>query len=405
MHTSVNLKPQIESQLSKDITEALELCSQTAFECEYKIFLIGGVVRDLFLNKPVKDIDITVEGNAIRFCHHLVNKNLCKIVQVQDNLKTAKVVFNNGVEIDFASTRQEFYPKRGHLPVVSKIGCTLEEDVFRRDFTINSLAISLNENNYGDVIDYVGGVKDLEQKTLKVLHDNSFYEDPSRIIRGLKFAARFDLHRDEHTRELQDKYLETQLNDDISWARIKSELKQTFSLNIARAFDMFIANNTYKLVYAQPVDVKGLEIKNLVDKFNPEHVWLVYLGMVLSDEKIIEALCLTRAEKKIFTDKFYLLNNDLSLMNTNYDIYKFFEKRSTESILIYYLLTGRKEALVYLEKLAPTRVELCGEDLKKFGIPAGKKIGMMLEELLKNKLSGNIKTKADEVRFIKSKIK
>lgn len=405
MDKTVNLKPQIESQLSKDITEALELCSQTAFECEYKIFLIGGVVRDLFLNKPVKDIDITVEGNAIRFCHHLVNKNLCKIVQVQDNLKTAKVVFNNGIEIDFASTRQEFYPKRGHLPVVSKIGCTLEEDVFRRDFTINSLAISLNENNFGDVIDYVGGVNDLEQKTLKVLHDNSFYEDPSRIIRGLKFAARFDLHRDEHTRELQDKYLETQLNDDISWARIKSELKQTFSLNIARAFDMFIANNTYKLVYAQPVDVKGLEIKNLVDKFNPEHVWLVYIGMVLSDEKIIEALCLTRAEKKIFTDKFYLLNNDLSLMNTNYDIYKFFEKRSTESILIYHLLTGRKEALVYLEKLAPTRVELCGEDLKKFGIPAGKKIGMMLEELLKNKLSGNIKTKADEVKFIKSKIK
>lgn len=404
MNKTVNLKPQIESQLSKDITEALKLCSQTAFECEYKIFLIGGVVRDLFLNKTVKDIDITVEGNAIRFCHQLVNKNICKIAQVQDHLKTAKVVFNNGVEIDFASTRQEFYPKRGHLPVVSKIGCTLEEDVFRRDFTINSLAISLNENNYGDVIDYVGGVKDLEQKTLKVLHNNSFYEDPSRIIRGLKFAARFDLHRDEHTRKLQDKYLETQLNDDISWARIKSELKQTFSLNIARAFDMFIANNTYKLVYAQPVDVKGLEIKNLVDKFNPEHIWLVYLGMVLNDEKIIEALCLTRAEKKIFTDKFYLLNNDLSLMNTNYDIYKFFEKRSTESILIYHLLTGRKEALVYLEKLAPTRVELCGEDLKKFGIPAGKKIGMMLEELLKNKLSGNIKTKADEVRFIKSKV-
>lgn len=404
MDKTVNLKTQIESQLSKDITEALELCSKTAFECEYKIFLIGGVVRDLFLNKQVKDIDITVEGNAIRFCHNLANKNLCKIVQVQDNLKTAKVIFNNGVEIDFASTRQEFYPKRGHLPVISKFGCTLEEDVFRRDFTINSLAISLNENNFGDVIDYVGGVKDLEKKVLKVLHDNSFYEDPSRIIRGLKFAARFDLHRDEHTRELQNKYLETQLNDDISWARIKSELKQTFSLNIPRAFDMFIANNTYKLVHAQTVDVKGLEIKNLVDKFNPEHVWLVYLGMVLDDQKIIEALCLTRAEKKIFTDKFHLLSQELSLMNTNYDIYKFFEKRSMESILIYHLLTGRKEALIYLEKLEPTRVELCGEDLKKFGIPAGKKIGMMLEEILKNKLSGNIKTKADEVRFVKSNI-
>lgn len=404
MNKFINLTKQIESQLSKDITEVLKLCSQAAFEYEYKIYLIGGVVRDLFLNKPVKDIDITVEGNAIRFCHELVKENICKIIQVQENLKTAKVVFNNGVEIDFASTRQEFYPKRGHLPVVSKIGCTLEEDVFRRDFTINSLAISLNENSFGEVIDYVGGIKDLEQKILKVLHDNSFYEDPSRIIRGLKFAARFDLHRDKHTRELQDKYLETQLSDDISWARIKSELKQTFSLNIARAFDMFIANNTYKLVKAKPVDVKGLEIKNLVDKFNPEHVWLVYLGMVLEDEKIINALCFTRAEKKIFTDKFYLLNNELNLINTNYDIYKFFEKRSTEAVLIYYLLTERKEALIYLEKLAPTRVELCGEDLKKFGVPAGKKIGIMLEELLKNRLSGNIKTKADEVKFVKSKV-
>lgn len=402
---ALNLAKQMKAQLSKDILNALELCSKAAFEREYKIFLIGGVVRDLILEKNIFDIDVTVEGDAVKFCHILAEKNYCKILQVQPELKTAKVLFANSIEIDFASTRQEFYPKRGHLPVVSKIGCTLEEDVLRRDFTINALAISLNENNFGEVIDYVNGVKDIKNKTLRVLHDKSFFEDPSRIIRGLKFAARFDFHRDEKTKKLQKKYLDEQLLEDISWARIKSELKQTFALNNARAYDMFVSNDTYKLIYGETANIKGLEIKNLIDKYYMEHPWLVYLGTVLRNKKIIDALCFTRSEKKVFVDTDILLNGNLAIKSTNYDIYKYFEKRSIESILIYYLITKRKEPLLYLEKLCDLRAELNGEDLKKFGIPSGKQIGIILDEILKLKLFGKLVTKTDEVKFVKSKIK
>lgn len=401
----LNLQKQMKAQLSKNTLNALELCSQTALEQNCKIYLIGGVVRDLILNKQIVDIDVTVEGNAIDFCHKLAQNQYCKILQVQNDLKTAKASFDNEVEIDFASTRQEFYPRRGHLPVVAKIGCTLEEDVYRRDFTINSLALSLNKDNFGDVIDYVGGVSDIKNKTLRILHDNSFNEDPSRILRGLKFAARFDFHRDAHTKELQDKYLKTQLHEDISWTRIKSELKQSFELNNPRVYDMFIVNDTYKLVYGERTEIKGLEIKTLVDKYSPEFVWLVYLGTVLKNAKIIDCLCLTRAEKKIFSDRDILLNSNLSMLNSNYDIYKFFEKRSIEAILIYYLLTGRKEALIYLENLSLIRVELNGEELKALGITEGKQIGGMLDEILKKKLAGTIATKADEISFVKSKIK
>lgn len=405
MASNLNLKNKMESGLSKEILDTLKLCRDTAFESEYKIFLIGGVVRDLFLGREIVDVDVTVEGDAIRFCHILADKKLCKIVRVQNDLKTAKAVFPNNIEIDFASTRQEFYPRRGHLPVVVRIGCTLEEDVYRRDFTINSLALSLNEGSFGDVIDYVGGVDDLNNKLLKVLHDNSFNEDPSRIIRGLKFAARLDFHRDERTRELQKVYIDKNLHDDISWARIKSELKQTFSMNIARTYDMFLVNDTYKLVYGEKPDIKGLEIKNLIDNYSPEYPWLVYLGTVMKNQKIIEAFCFTRPEKKIFTDRDYLLNNNLSLINSNYDIYKFFDKRSVESILIYYLLTKRKEPLIYLEKLSKIRVELSGEELKNLGIEEGKKIGTLLDEILKKKLAGIIVTKADEQRFVRDQIK
>ncbi len=402
---SLNLKEKMENSLSKDVLKALEDCSTAAGDYGFKIYLIGGVVRDLILGKEIFDIDITVQGNATDFCHKMADKKICKILQVQNDLKTAKAIFQNKVEIDFASTRQEFYPRRGHLPVVVRIGCTLEEDVYRRDFTINSLALSLNERNFGEIIDYVGGVEDLKNKKLKVLHDNSFNEDPTRIIRGLKFAARFNLHRDEHTKELQNYYLQNSLHDDISWSRVKSELKQTFSLNNARVFDMFIANDVYKLIYGNKPDIKGLEIKTLVDKYNPENVWLTYLGCSLNDKKIIENFCFTRQEKKIFDDKQYLLEHDLSIINSNYDIYKFFEKRSIESIIIFYLLTRRKEALIYLEKLSQIKVMVNGDELKELGITNGKEIGKMLDKILKKKLSGSLINKADEIEYVKSKTK
>lgn len=405
MAQTLNLKKQMKAGLSKDILNALELCSKTADDYGFKIYLIGGVVRDLILGNKVFDIDITVQGNAVEFCHKLADKKYCKILQVQNELKTVKALFKNHITIDFASTRQEFYPRRGHLPVVVRIGCSLEEDVYRRDFTVNSLAMSLNENNFADVIDYVGGVDDLKNKTLRVLHDNSFNEDPSRIIRGLKFAARFDLHRDPHTKELQEKYINTQMHDDISWTRIKSELKSSFCLNKARLYDMFVVNKNYKLIHGEKPDIKGLEIKSLIDKYNPTFDWLVYLGTVLNDENIIEAFCFNRNEKKVFTDKKWLLENNLSVMNTNYDIYQFFHKKSLEAILIYYLLTKRKEPLIYLEKLIKIRVELNGEDLKELGIQDGKKIGAMLDEILKKKLAGTLKNKADEINFVKSQRK
>ena len=402
---TTNLKEKIKSQLSEATQKVLSDCSQTAQKYGFKIYLIGGVVRDLFLEKKTIDIDITVEGNAINFCHKLAEEGLCKILQVQENLKTAKALFENNIEIDFASTRQEFYPKKGHLPIVAKIGCTLEEDVYRRDFTINSLAMSLNKDSFGEVLDYVGGIKDLETKTLRILHDNSFIEDPSRIIRGLKFASRFDLKRDENTKKLQNDYLENNLNRDISWTRIKNELKQSFSLNNEKVFDKFLGTNIQKLLYAKKPNLNGSEIKALIEMKNPDMPWLVYLGVLLFDNDLIDAFCFTRQEKKVFSDRDYLLNNHLSMLNSNYDIYKYFEKKSIESVLVYYLLTKRKEALIYIEKLAQIRVELNGDELKSMGICDGKQIGKMLDEILKKKLAGSIVNKADEVKFVNSKIK
>ena len=395
----------MKKQLSEHVQNVLEICSEVAYEYGYKIYLIGGVVRDLYLAKEIFDIDIIVEGNAIDFCHKLADKKLCRIVRVQEDLKTAKVLFDKSLEIDFASTRPEFYPQKGHLPVVSKLGCSLQEDVMRRDFTLNSLAVSLNKDDYGMLHDYVKGFDDLQNGVLRVLHDNSFIDDPSRIIRGLKFAARFDLHRDEHTKKLQEDYQNNLKHDNISWARIKSELKQTFSLNISKVFDMFLANEVYKAFKMQKTDIKGLEIKSMIDKQQQVNIWLVYLACVLFDKKLIDDFCFTRAEKKVFIDRDNLLESNLSMLNSNYEIYKFFEKKSIEAVIVYYLLSKRKEPLIYLENLMDIRVELTGEDLILMGVKEGREIGRILDELLRKKLSGILVNKADEERFVKKQIK
>ena len=148
-------------------------------------------MRDLLLGREIFDVDITVEGDAIELAEFLETKTSAKILQTQPELRTAKIRFENGVEIDFASTRTEAYPKKGHLPVLVKTGCGLMEDALRRDFTINAMAASLNSENFGEIIDNTGGLEDLEKKQLRILHKGSFIDDPTRIIRGLKFAVRF----------------------------------------------------------------------------------------------------------------------------------------------------------------------------------------------------------------------
>ena len=137
-----------------------------------KLFYIGGVVRDELLGKESFDIDITYVGNAIEYC-----AKFGEVVQINPDFGTIRVNVD-GKDVDFASTRSEKYPKKGHLPVVEQIGCSLKEDVMRRDFSVNALAKSVTT---GEIVDYTGGLDDLKNGKLRVLYDESFVDDPTRI--------------------------------------------------------------------------------------------------------------------------------------------------------------------------------------------------------------------------------
>lgn len=377
-----------------------------------KLFYIGGVVRDEILGCGSIDIDLTYDGNAIEYAKTLNN---AEIIQINEPFGTVRIKLN-GKEIDIASTRSEVYPQKGHLPVVDKIGCSLKEDVLRRDFTINALAKSVKT---GEIIDYTGGLEDIKNKKLKVLHDASFIDDPTRIIRGLKFSVRFGFELDEHTKKLQDNYLKN-INYDMSYKRVKKELIETFcphpnfchfrsdndkilpsptKENVGEgkmqfAFERFINEKIYKLVTPNEVILPKINIEKLVNKYPCDYVWLVYVG-VLGD---LSRLPLTKTEQKIIDEV------PQNKFETDFEIYKAFENLNIESVLLYAILKDENAAVKYLDNLSKIKIETNGNDLKKLGINPSPKYQKIFDEILKQKLKNPSMTKDDEIKYIISNL-
>lgn len=365
-----------------------------------KLFYIGGVVRDELLGRESLDVDITYVGNAIEYC-----SKFGEVVQVNPDFGTVRVAIpshpspcttsptveaSGEVTVDFASTRSESYPQKGHLPVVEKIGCSLKEDVMRRDFTINALAKSVTT---GEIVDYVGGLEDLKNKKLRVLHDESFIDDPTRIIRGLKFATRFGFELEEHTKKLQDEYL-ANINYDMSYKRVKKELIETFSLNSQSAFQKFIDQKIYKLVTPNDVEIPKVDVEEFINKYLadqpsscPAAIWLVYVG-ILGD---LSRLPLTKIEQKILDDV------PKEVLKSDFELYKTFQNARIETVLLYAITKDETGARHYLDDLRKIKLDITGKDLQTLGIKPSPKYQEIFDEVLKVKLKNPSMVKDDEI--------
>lgn len=386
-----------------------------------KLFYIGGIVRDELLGRESLDVDITYVGNAIEYC-----SKFGEVVQVNPNFGTVRVaipshpslcdthspmVARGEVTVDFASTRSESYPKKGHLPVVEKIGCSLKEDVMRRDFTINALAKSVTT---GEIVDYVGGLEDLKNKKLRVLHDESFIDDPTRIIRGLKFATRFGFELEEHTKKLQDEYL-ANINYDMSYKRVKKELIETFQpyytphpsyghpLPVGArggvTFQKFIDQKIYKLVTPNDVKIPKVNVENLVTTYlaaQPPNcsaaLWLIYVG-ILGD---LSRLPLTKIEQKILDDV------PKEVLKSDFELYKTFQNTRIETVLLYAITKDETGARHYLDDLREIKLDITGKDLQALGIKPSPKYQVIFDEVLKAKLQNPKMTKTDEIEIAKN---
>jgi tRNA nucleotidyltransferase (CCA-adding enzyme) len=221
MHQSVELGKELLAKLPAAAFSLLGLSSEAADALGVSCYLVGGIVRDLVLGHENVDVDLLIEGDGIAFAHRLADSLAGRVID-NPRFRTAKVLLGDGRHIDVATAREEFYLQPGALPEVEAAG--IRDDLVRRDFTINTLAIQLNSRRWGLLVDHFGGVSDLKAGLIRVLHTFSFVDDPTRILRALRFSARFDFQLESQTADLLQRALVEGRLDDVSPERIRDEL-------------------------------------------------------------------------------------------------------------------------------------------------------------------------------------
>lgn len=217
-----NVEHRLRRSLPAGLEEVLKVVGEVAGELGMRAYLVGGAVRDALLGRPLEDCDVVVEGNGLMVAGALVER-LGGRYHPHEPFLTAAVQLPDGVRIDVATARTEFYRTPAALPEV--VSSALRQDLYRRDFTINAMAIALERGRFGEMLDYFGGQKDLHRRQIRVLHSLSFLDDPTRAIRAVRFAVRLGFEIAAETRHLVRVALEERAFTRLSAGRLRDELQ------------------------------------------------------------------------------------------------------------------------------------------------------------------------------------
>ena len=211
----------MELRLTPDQLKGVNLITDVARAAGLNLYLTGGAIRDIISGFAIRDLDFTIQGNPLKLQKDL-EKAGAKITAVEEDIKTIFIALPGNARAEISMARTEVYEKTGKPPIVSP--ATIHEDLRRRDFTINAMALSLNEGSRGLLLDPFNGTADLESKTIRILHNYSFLEDPSRLIRATRFAARFHWPLEERTQARYDAAKEGKYIDHILRSSIGHEI-------------------------------------------------------------------------------------------------------------------------------------------------------------------------------------
>jgi tRNA nucleotidyltransferase (CCA-adding enzyme) len=416
-----------------------------------KGYLIGGMPRDLLqfdekrLN--VRDVDITLEGDALLMARFLKeNSRNFEIVEAFPEFGTAKVRYKDALLLDLASTRREVYPHCGSLPVVMEQGVSLADDVVRRDFTMNALVLSIHP--LGHVLDHADGIRDLRLRHVRVLHPVSFFEDPSRILRAFKFCARFDFELAPETRQLMEHFLKWGEHCFYKGGgeRIKQELRAFLnegeSPSKTHWLAFFLESGCYRLLNMEanvfPADFtlssvcerlpglsRALTLMEsiLSDYADSSFAFEAYLCFIFRDwpeeafHKTYLRLGLTKHERDVIAyfrdvkDSIAPRFDQVRESSSPADIYDLFHGLPLMTVVACLAeLSLRSETQMrtvleafvrYKRKWENLRLELDGNDLISLGVPEGKDVGRLLDELLHAKLAGQLSDRMAEINAVK----
>ncbi len=415
----------MEEQLPRAMLEFMEKAGSVAEKMGFQAFAVGGFVRDLLLRRKNLDLDLVIEGEGIKFVKYFSSRNNL-IAKYHYKFGTAQIRTPQGFKIDVASARREYYESPAALPVVEL--SSIHQDLYRRDFTINTLAIRLNPGHFGEMIDFFGGQKDIKKRIIKVIHSLSFVEDPTRIFRALRFEQRFGFSLSKETADLIRNAVKMDIPHRLSGSRIFSELELILQEDnppaiIKRMADFGLLKFFHsKIKYDQGVMELLESINEVFTWFELLYLnetwekWRVYfLGMVdgLSDEEFLnlsrQLSFLKKESKKVLVERFQAkttfkkLQQQKSLKDSA--VFELLNPLSIEALLYLMAKTPhqpiKKAISNYITRLRFTEALLTGEDLKKIGLLPGRVYKQAFQSLLNARLDGKIKTREDEIGFIK----
>jgi len=405
----------LDSHLTADQSRVAAEVQAKAAEQGLNLFLSGGAMRDMLGGFPIRDLDFTVEGSALKFAKHLATKSGAEILSTDDHKKSAELLFPNGVTVEIGMARTERYGKPGSRPVVAP--ATMHEDLRGRDFTINAMALSLHKASRGLLLDPTNGQADLERKELRTVHNYAFYDDPLRLLRLLRFKTRLGFAIEERTQMQYTNAREAEMETKIPVEALNLELRKIADEpdpgellrvleeeKLAHLFSPALAGAKLNLPTFQRLHKArqmvpsgseftahslGLFLNVLFEKLNPKERAALVKRLDLSKAELAAWQKLDANAKK--------LEKELKApkLNRASAIYRFLKAQPGE-LMLYLLLRSQQRLVVdriknYFTKYIPIALEVTDRDLLATGIEPGPKFAKAKEDYINGRLDGRIK--------------
>lgn len=391
----------------------------------FQAYVVGGFVRDLFLYRNNEDIDIVIEGDGIAFARAYA-KEFGARIHSHRKFGTAVIIFDDGYKIDVATARLEYYRAPAALPDVEM--SSIKMDLFRRDFTINTLAIQLNPQHFANLIDFFSSQKDIKDKAIRVLHNLSFVEDPTRVFRALRFEQRFGFTIGKLTANLIDNAVTMDFFKRLSGRRVFSEIRlilqeenPTPSIIRLNDFDLLRVIHPSISLDKERIDflnaVKSvISWHDLLFTEQPYQRWAVYFMVLIhhcnlaTSTEICSKMGLgSRYEHLLCHERqraqACLTHMELNPPKTASELYRQLFGFKTELIL-FMMARTRKRAVKkaisdYYNRLRNVHLTIRGEHLIAAGLTPGPSFRQILDRTLDAKLNGELETHQDELNFVR----
>ncbi len=416
--------------LDKKLIMLLQSIGEVAEKSGFKAYSVGGFVRDLLLKHKNLDLDIVVEGDGIIFAKKLA-KTLGGRVRTHERFITANILLPNGLKIDIATARLEYYDYPAALPTVELSSIKL--DLYRRDFSINAMALELNPARFGTIIDFFSCQNDLKNGLIKVLHNLSFVEDPSRVLRAIRFEKRLNFKIDRHTDRLIRNAVKTDLFSKGSNPRLFFELQQIFSeetpipaIQRLEEFHLFQflwpdlrpnlkIDRYFRHILTQTRRAISWFRLLYLDENNEITPWRIYLLGIMSRSKPaqLESFCERFQIQQKVCDE--LIQDKLRVENLSDKWHKQLPEENSaickslctfnNDMLLYFMAIARKTDInrrtsLYVTTLRSVQALLNGDDLKDLGYTPGKQFKEMLSTLRNAQLDGTVNSRQEAIGFI-----